>query len=426
MNSIESNAGILSGQVIRLMDKGVHIPNPHAVEIGGDVQIERISGSGVALYSGTKIYGPKTLISAGVKLGYESPVTVADCQLGPKVELKGGFFKASVFLEKANMACGAQVREGCLLEEEANGSHTVGLKQTILFPFVTLGSLINFCDCLMAGGTSRKNHSEVGSSYIHFNYTPNQDKATASLIGDVPRGVMLNQPPIFLGGQGGIVGPARIGYGTLIAAGTVYRGDSPEGGKLLGMQNGSIGSPEKAFHMGFYGDVKRRVYNNCCYLANLLALKQWYIHVRKPFFATQDMGLPLYEGAMEVLQSAVDERLTRFQALSEKMKASIGIGGQILKGHKKKTLLRQYNELMENWPQLKACFTAACEDEIDGGNRKLFIEGLKPAMDKGGGYIEVVQGLDSALTALGTQWLRNICDGIVEKAMNCLPSYSER
>jgi UDP-N-acetylglucosamine/UDP-N-acetylgalactosamine diphosphorylase len=52
------------------------------------------------------------------------------------------------------------------------------LKQTILFPFVTLGSLINFCDIFMSGGSDRKNHSEVGSSYIHFNYTPNQDKAT--------------------------------------------------------------------------------------------------------------------------------------------------------------------------------------------------------------------------------------------------------
>jgi len=30
------------------------------------------------------------------------------------------------------------------------------------------------------------------------------------LFGDVPRGVMLNQPPIFLGGQGGAVGPIRV------------------------------------------------------------------------------------------------------------------------------------------------------------------------------------------------------------------------
>ena len=136
----------------------------------------------------------------GVKLGSRSPVTIKNCQLGKKVELKGGYFEGSTFLKGSTFQDGAEVREGCLLEEEANGAHTVGLKQTILFPFVTLGSIINFCDILMAGGTSRTNHSEVGSSYIHFNYTPNQDKATASLIGNVAHGVMLNQPPIFLGG----------------------------------------------------------------------------------------------------------------------------------------------------------------------------------------------------------------------------------
>ena len=92
------------------------------------------------------------------------------------------------------MGLGAQVRETCILEEEASGAHCAGIKQTILLPFVTLGSLINFCDCLMAGGTSRQNHSEVGSSYIHFNFTPDGDKTTPSLIGDVPRGVMLAEP----------------------------------------------------------------------------------------------------------------------------------------------------------------------------------------------------------------------------------------
>ena len=168
-----------------------------------------------------------------MKLGAEGPVTVDDCRLGPAVELKGGSFKKSVFLEKANMGLGAQVREACLLEEEANGAHCVGLKQTILFPFVTLGSLVNLCDCLMAGGTSRKDHSEVGSSYIHFNFTPDGDKTTPSLFGDVPRGVMLDQPAIFLGGQGGAVGPLRVGFGTVVAAGSVLRRDVLADGKLV-------------------------------------------------------------------------------------------------------------------------------------------------------------------------------------------------
>ena len=100
-------------------------------------------------------------------------------------------------------------------------AHTVGLKQTIFFPFV-VGELNQFCDALMAG-RNRMEHSEIGSSFIHFNYTPHEDKATASLIGDVPRGVMLDQPPIF-GRAGGIVGPVRMEYGTVLAAGHVAPG----------------------------------------------------------------------------------------------------------------------------------------------------------------------------------------------------------
>jgi len=410
----------LSDKVIALMDKGVKIPNPFSVDIGEEINLDRISGNGVVLYPGTKIYGAKTLISQRTKLGYETPVTVVDCRIGPSVELKGGFFTSSVFLEKANMASGAQVREGCILEEEANGSHTVGIKQTILFPFVTLGSLINFCDCFMAGGTSRKNHSEVGSSYIHFNYTPNQDKATASLIGDVPKGVMINQAPIFLGGQGGLIGPCRIGYGTVIAAGTVYRKDCPEGGKLL-KEDTSLRETE--FLAGYYGSVKRRLYNNVYYFANLLALKEWYTHVRQPFFLRQDMGRELYEGLQDTLDSAIGERLKRFKDLSEKMKASLEIGKSIRgKDKKREILLRQKSEFCNNWGKLEEVFTGKHEQTVDMKNRDKFVAIIHDAMKEENDYIKVIQGLNKNTSTLGTAWLQSIVDHVANAVFDMLPS----
>ena len=224
-------------KIIELMNKGVDIPNPLTLDIGDEVRTENISGNGVKIYPGCRIYGKATVIAQGAKIGAEGPVTIDNCQVGPMAELKGGYFKGSVFLAKANMGLGAHVREACILEEEANGAHCVGLKQTILFPFVTLGSLINFCDCLMAGGKSRKDHSEVGSSYIHFNFTPDGNKTTPSLLGDVPRGVMLNQPAIFLGGQGGMVGPLRLGYGNVSVAGTILRNDTLEDRKMIIARN---------------------------------------------------------------------------------------------------------------------------------------------------------------------------------------------
>ncbi len=150
-------------------------------------------------------------------------MTITDVRLGPGSSIAAGYAANSVLLEGASLGSGAHLREGTLLEEQASGAHTVGLKQTILLPYVTLGSLINFCDCLMSGGTSRKDHSEVGSSYIHFNYTPDGDKTTPSLFGDVVHGALLDQPAIFLGGQGGTVGPVSVGFGSVVAAGGQHR-----------------------------------------------------------------------------------------------------------------------------------------------------------------------------------------------------------
>jgi len=411
----------LAVPVERLLARGVRMPNPFSVDVGEEVDPERISTKGIVLYTGTKISGAKTLISSGAKLGCEAPVAVADCRLGRGVELKGGFFKSSVFLDQANMGSGAQVREGCLLEEEANGSHAVGLKQTILFPFVTLGSLINFCDAFLAGGTSRKDHSEVGSSYIHFNYTPNQDKATASLLGDVPRGVMLREPPIFLGGQGGLVGPARIGFGTVIAAGSVWREDCPEGGKLLRGERQPASA--KAFHPGLYGDIRRRVTNNILYLANLSALRQWYIHVRFSSTGDPEMGEALWKGAMEILEAALAERLARFKALAEKMGKSLELGERFLPGKTRGDILRQQREFRERWPELEACLTDRQEDAAGREERDGFLAKLAPVREaQGSDYIRVIRSLDRDVASLGTLWLQRVVAAVAERALARIPS----
>ncbi|MBW2037100.1 MAG: UDP-N-acetylglucosamine pyrophosphorylase [Deltaproteobacteria bacterium] len=405
-----------------LIRKGVKIPMPQTVLIADDVVLDRIAGEGVVIYPGCRIFGEKTLIMPGAKLGHDGPVTVEDCQIGTDVELKGGVFQRSVFLEKVTMGYGAQVRAGCILEEEAKGGHTVGLKQTILFPFVTLGSLINFCDCFMAGGTSRTNHSEVGSSYIHFNYTPNQDKATPTLIGDVPRGVMLNQPPIFLGGQGGIVGPVRVEYGTVIAAGVVHRKDAFGKGKLL---LGHAPVNRATMHYpGMYRNVKYRVINNINYIANLMALKQWYIGVRSPFFKTDSMGEMLYAGVLEKLEMALNERIKRFKTLAEKMPESAAEYRKVMKTKADDTILRQKQALFDRWQDLEALFTRYRGYEGDASRREPFLEKIANLIkEKGCNYLPVIRSLDKTWSAKGTKWLQGIVDTINQEAFELLPSY---
>ncbi len=255
-------------------------------------------------------------IGPGCEIGAEGPVTIENCQLGRNVKLKGGSFTGAVFLDGANMGSGAHVRAGTILEEQASGAHAVGLKQTVLLPFVTLGSLINFCDILMAGGTSRKDHSEVGSSYIHFNFTPNQDKATASLVGDVSRGVLLGEKPVFLGGQGGLVGPARIAYGSVIAAGGICRKDLLEEGQLYVPP----APAEKTipFELGHYGNIDRIVQNNLIYIGNIKALKAWYENVRV-LFIRDEYDEAVQNGAVASLNLILNERFQRLEQLGSKV-----------------------------------------------------------------------------------------------------------
>jgi UDP-N-acetylglucosamine/UDP-N-acetylgalactosamine diphosphorylase len=392
-------------KIVQLLNKGVAMPNPLTVDIGDEVAMDRISGNGVTIYPGCRLYGAHTVISPGVQLGKEGPVTVDDCQLGPGVELKGGYVNGSVFLEKANLSWGAHVREGCILEEEASGAHCVGLKQTLLFPFVTLGSLINFCDCFMAGGTSRKDHSEVGSSYIHFNFTPDGNKSTASLFGDVPRGVMLKQPPIFLGGQGGVVGPVRLGYGTVVAAGSVVRSDVPEDHKLI-LAKAHSGKVIN-FSPNSYRDLSRILGNNIIYLANLVALEQWYVHVRQPFFSKQEFGALIYAGALEKLALAKRERISRLKAWVDKVP-----------GHHSAR-----PELLKNIDPVCGLFGMDLSDSATSASGDRFLAAFKEnTQGNMQGYIKAIQALPPAVARQGTVWLQQIVDSLCSRSGSMLKS----
>jgi UDP-N-acetylglucosamine/UDP-N-acetylgalactosamine diphosphorylase len=403
--------GELKGQVMRvverLLHRGVRIPNPGSVEIGSEVDIERIAVEGVTIHAGCRISGKNTLILPGARLGQEGPVSIENCLVGPFVELRGGFFREAVFLARASCGLGAHVREGTILEEGASIAHTVGLKQTILFPFVTLGSLINFCDCLMSGGTGKKDHSEVGSSYIHFNFTPSQDKATASLLGDVPRGVMLDQPPIFLGGQGGLVGPCRLAFGTTIAAGTICRKDELRPGHLI-----FGGSPGKGgsipFTPGANRGVGRILRNNLEFIAQLAALGQWYRHARA---AVSSPALPaaLLDALQCNLQEALAERIARLgefiARLEEAEPAGQGTGRPAagwMKG---------------GWSCAREAILEECGKDGEAALRTPFLETLQRAgREAGGDYLAAIGALSASARERGTAWLDAVAGRVAAAA----------
>lgn len=401
---MQQATGERTGVVETLLAKGVTMPNPATVTIDPDVNPGRISGEGVIIHPGVRIRGARTVISSGVELGREGPVTVEDCAIGPRVQLKGGYAAEAVFLDGATLGLGHHVREGSILEEEAGGAHTVGLKQTILFPFVTLGSLINMCDCLMAGGTSRKDHSEVGSSYIHFNFTPTGDKATPSIFGDVPRGVTLRERPVFLGGQGGTVGPARVAYGTVVGAGEVVRADITVENQLV--IPGGVRAVSREFDPALIRGAARLTARNIEYLAALDALESWYRTARAPFFAAQPLGDLVLDGALRALESARGERAQRLATVLGK-----------LTGEDEAT--RQLRESQVAVPARGGGEGAALPEAPSS-----LIAALGGAAGAGSSYIAAVQSLTDEHVRAATQWLDAVSAVRLTAALEAVPALS--
>ncbi|HMM89211.1 UDP-N-acetylglucosamine pyrophosphorylase [Bradyrhizobium sp.] len=295
-----------------LSNKGVDVIDPRQTFVDDTVLLDRIF-PGSVLFPGTRLSGPKTLVAPGAKIGNEGPATVVDSAIGENAEIASGYASGSVLLAKSKIGSNGHVRAGTLLEEEASTAHAVGLKQTILTSFVTLGSLINCCDCLISGGRSRKNHTEVGSGFIHFNYTPwgeSGDKATPSLVGSVPRGMFLREERIFIGGLSGMVGPNRVGFGSITVAGQIVRSDVADS-RIHSEAQRVI---DEHWDFGPRKPSAPRVQKNLEYIGHLAALRAWYLLVRRQRLPSGEALSHLHmtiDAAIELLDGCMMERWTR-------------------------------------------------------------------------------------------------------------------
>ena len=273
----------------------------------------QISSSAI-INSACRIIGNNVSIGPNCIIGEEGTVVIENCQLGKNVTLKGGYFKDSVFLDNSSVGSCAYIRKGTLMEEFSKAAHCVGFKETILFPFVTTGSLINFCDAFISGGTDKINHSEIGSSYVHFNYTLNKDKATASLFGNVDDGVFLDQNPIFLGGQGGAVGPVNVAFGTKVAAGSILRKDYLKKDQIISEPH--IKEYEKDFLLNHINKKDYIIDKNYIYIGNIAALYAWYIEIRSKYIKTK-YDEAVINGAINLLISSFQERIKHVNKISD-------------------------------------------------------------------------------------------------------------
>ena len=231
---------------------------------------------------------------------------------------------------------------------------------------------------------------------------------------------MINQKPIFLGGQGGIVGPITIEYGTIVAAGTIVRKDIDKENTML------LGSPSIArsmpFHSNLYSNLHRIIKLNINYIANLIALRSWYINIRT-LFVKDDFEGELHKGAVQKLDFAIDERIKQLKKIAEKMPESIEVQKSISANPSEKMIMRK-NEYGKNWPNIEAFLKGSLKENDSNQKKDDFIKIIENMISqRGKDYITAVKSLEKEESQRGTEWLQGIVDGINSRVWEFLPSF---
>ena len=381
-------------RVAQLSDRGVDVWGAHKVYIGEEVPIENFE-AGAVLYNAT-ITGANTRVGAGSRIGVSGPARVDDCQIGRDCELGAGVYEGSTLLDGAKVRGFAELRPGTLLEEEAEAAHCCAFKNTILTAGVVAGSMINFCDAMLTGGTSRSDHSEIGSGAVHFNFDPRGDK-WGSLFGDV-RGVLLRSAPIFLGGQCGLIAPLHVDFGAVTAAGSMVRRDvGPDCVKFETAQTGMLAG----FDREVYPSLQRKFLSTADLVGTLWALDVWYEKVRAAY--ADERLKPLYEAARVQATDHVKERVKRLEKILAKLPRSLEKAATLNQAERK-DVRAEHRRMIENRQAIVACLLRVPETTPPPGE---FLREYDAARANRN-HIEAIQGLTAEAAGSAASWLGGI------------------
>lgn len=418
-----------SAEAVRAMrERGVVLPAPEQVVIGREVPLEAIA-PGAVLHPFCRLHGAQTRVDAGAVIGEAGPVTLEDAWVGAEarvgtlgpVTLRGaacgprsvlgcGVAEEAVFLGREledpdfTTGYGFRVRKGSLYEEDANSAQHTDTKMTVLLPWVTLGSNINWCDVLVTGGSGAEHgdFSEIGSGAVHFNFTPRGDKATGSLLGNVVDGVFLDEARIFIGGNTSLIGPLRAAFGAYAAAGGRFTRDLAPG-----LNPGSAAPDETqrgTFDARVYNSVKRVVAVQLACIAELAALEAWYVHVRAHLARNDPDRQALYARGRAVVQRNRAERIRQLGGLAENVERS---ARELRRQGGDDPRVMQHETLVQRWPDMAAHlegFDAAAHPPPTA-----LLEALEAAEHGSRGhYTRAVRALGPDGRLMGRAWLRTI------------------
>jgi len=177
------------------------------------------------------------------------------------------------------------------------------------------------------------------------------------------------------------------------------------------------------FTLGMYPGIKRIVFNNIIYIANLMALKQWYDHVRSQFISNK-FPEPLLDALKEKIAMAVDERIGRLKKLCQKMPDSLKVYQKISKENASSQILEQKIEFYNKWAEIEDHFRSLTNIDVKENLRDMFLEKIRLCIiNTDNDYISVIKELKSEDKKCGTRWLQGIVDHILEGVFKIIPSF---
>jgi len=312
---------------------------------------------------------------------------------------------------------GFRVRKGSLYEEDASSAQHTDTKMTIMFPWTTLGSDINFCDALLSGGTGPElgSFSEVGSGTIHFNYSIRGDKATASLFGDVLKGVFLDQERLFIGGNNSLLGPVKADFGAMTAAGARIKGKLSKGLNYgHSLPKGTVDYDARIF-----SGVSGIVNNQVNVLAELTALANWYKQVRINCVAQTPEQKFLYESGLHMVELNYHERLDQLSRYVDFLENSVRLL-ESMQASKKE--ISDQKVLLSRWPKLGSVFKNL--EKFETQIPKSLKEEFENLQSKGQlDYTGLIKNLSQSGKQRGKTWLSEIA-GIVRNVYTAGMKYN--
>jgi bifunctional UDP-N-acetylglucosamine pyrophosphorylase/glucosamine-1-phosphate N-acetyltransferase len=381
------------GRVARLLSCGVDVWGAERVYVGAEVPLENIS-AGVILMNAV-LTGEHTVIGRYSRIGSSGIAKIHNTQIGEDVELGAGSYAHATLLDRVKVRGFAEIRQGTILEEQAEVGHNVGLKHTVFTAAVVAGSSINFCDAFVTGGKSRDDHSEIGSGCVHFNFDPRGDKF-GSLIGDVT-GVLLRSPRIFIGGNSGVVAPIHVDFGAVVSAGSIVRRDI--GANQL-YRSIEVPTHSDSYDPERYYDLRRKFMTTAKLVGNLHALAEWYREIRLPY--ARGPEAVLYRSAIKNILIHVQHRASEIAKTIAKLEQSLFKSK--IPGRAAELFSNQHERIVEARESIVSMLTGN-EDLRKLTPPKNFVEEYRRLrVDQS--HMDAVRGLSEPSVASAVTWLQ--------------------